>query len=143
MKNSTGYNLTQLLIGSEGTLAIITKIIIKLIPKPKFRSLLLVPFATLEQPAEAVSALFQAGLTPSACEYMEKSALAIGCKATSIRNPSPNAEAVLLIEVDAQTSDEIDRQLEILSEVLTNYHALDIILADTSEKQNELWRIRR
>ncbi|MEW6057323.1 MAG: FAD-linked oxidase C-terminal domain-containing protein [Bdellovibrionota bacterium] len=143
LKNSTGYNLTQLLVGSEGTLAVITKIYLKLIPLPTHRALVLAPFDTLEKPAAAVAALFQAGLTPSACEFMERSAIEAGCKQTSLPNPFPDAQAMLLIEVDGFNQTEIDRQLEVLAQVLEQFDAKDIALAETPERQASLWRIRR
>jgi len=66
LKNSTGYNLTQLIVGSEGTLGIVTKIVLKLLPHPKYDLLMLVPFNSLEKAGEAVSAIFRAGFTASA-----------------------------------------------------------------------------
>lgn len=143
LKNSTGYNLTQLLIGSEGTLAVITKIYLKLIPHPTHRALVLAPFDELEAPAAAVAALFQAGLTPSACEYMERSAVEAGSKQTSIPNPFPNAAAMLLIEVDGFSQNEIDRQLETLAGVLERFGAADMVAAESPERQAILWRLRR
>lgn len=143
LKNSTGYNLTQLLTGSEGTLAVVTKIYLKLIPMPTHRALVLAPFDTLEKPAAAVAALFQAGLTPSACEFMEKSALEAGCRQTSQPNPFPTAAAFLLIEVDGFDQGEIDRQLETLATVLERFGAADMALAETPERQAQLWRLRR
>lgn len=143
LKNSTGYNLTQLLVGSEGTLAVVTKIFVKLVPLPTHKALVLAPFETLEQPAAAVAALFQAGLTPSACEYMEKSALDAGCRQTSQPNPFPNAAAFLLIEVDGFNETEIERQLETLATVLERFSASDMALAETPERQAQLWRLRR
>ncbi|MFZ2785160.1 MAG: FAD-binding oxidoreductase, partial [Sediminibacterium sp.] len=77
LKNSTGYNLTQLLVGSEGTLGIVTKIVLRLIPHPKHDLLMLVPFASLENASAAVSAIFRAGFVPSALELVEIDALKI------------------------------------------------------------------
>lgn len=71
LKNSTGYNLTQLVVGSEGTLGIVTKIVLKLLPLPRYDLLMLVPFKSLEKAGEAVSAIFRAGFTPSALELVE------------------------------------------------------------------------
>lgn len=143
LKNSTGYNLTQLLVGSEGTLAVVTKIYLKLVPLPKFKALVLAPFDTLEKPAAAVAALFKAGLIPSACEFMEASAVEAGSRQTSIPNPFPNAAAMLLIEVDGFEQTEIDRQLEVLAAVLEGFGAADMALAESPEKQALLWRLRR
>src|SRR5829696_7357497 len=77
LKNATGYNLTQLIVGSEGTLGIVTKAVLKLIPHPKYDLSMLVPFKSLEKAGEAVSAIFRAGFTPSALELMEIDALKI------------------------------------------------------------------
>src|SRR5580765_4417223 len=74
LKNSTGYSITQLMVGSEGTLGIVTKIVLKLIPLPSHDLLMLVPFNDLENASEAVSAIFQAGFTPSGLEFMERDA---------------------------------------------------------------------
>ncbi|HQA75468.1 FAD-binding oxidoreductase, partial [Flavobacterium sp.] len=75
LKNSTGYNLTQLMVGSEGTLGVITKIVLKLIPKNNHNVLMLVPFYKAHEACEAVSAIFRAGITPSALEFMERDAI--------------------------------------------------------------------
>src|SRR4029078_4212289 len=80
LKNSTGYNLTQLVVASEGTLGIVTKIVLRLIPLPKYALLMLAPFASLEKASEAVSAIFRAGFTPSALELVEVDALLITTK---------------------------------------------------------------
>src|SRR5438552_5596492 len=80
LKNSTGYNLTQLIVCSEGTLCLVTKIVLRLIPLPKYDLLMLAPFASLEKASEAVSAIFRAGFTPSALELVEIDALNIVSK---------------------------------------------------------------
>src|SRR6185503_5451516 len=77
LKNSTGYNLTQLVVGSEGTLGIVTKIVLRLIPLPLYDLLMLVPFKSLEKAGEAVSAIFRAGFMPSGLELVEVDALKI------------------------------------------------------------------
>jgi len=80
LKNATGYNITQLIVGSEGTLGIVTKIVLRLIPHPKFDLLMLAPFNSLEKASEAVSAIFRAGITPSAMELMEIDAITLASK---------------------------------------------------------------
>jgi len=87
LKNATGYNLTQLIVGSEGTLGIVTKIVLRLIPHPKFDLLMLAPFDSLEKASEAVSAIFRAGITPSAMELMEIESIRLAsklCESTAI-----------------------------------------------------------
>ena len=87
LKNSTGYNLTQLMVGSEGTLGIITKIVFRLVPHPTCDISMLVPFRSAEKACEAVSAVFQAGITPSALEFMEREAIVWTMKFTDINVP--------------------------------------------------------
>ena len=115
LKNSTGYNLTQLIIGSEGTLGVITEATLKLLPLPKFKALLLVPFASAEQACEAVSAIFQAGVQPSAMEFMERSAIVLAQQFTGDFSLQIDQEvqAHLLIEVDAFRSEDLLPQLEL------------------------------
>src|SRR6476659_2333162 len=102
LKNSTGYNLTQLIVGSEGTLGIVTKIVLRLIPLPKYDLLMLVPFTSLEKASPAVSAIFRAGFVPSALELMEIDALNIVSKMVdSTAVPiNDSIAAHLIIEVD-------------------------------------------
>src|SRR5205085_8742271 len=102
LKNSTGYNLTQLVVGSEGTLGLVTKIVLKLIPHPKYDLLMLVPFNDLEKAGAAVSAIFRAGFTPSALELVEIDALKIvSLFVDSVVVPvSDDMAAHLIIEVD-------------------------------------------
>ena len=87
LKNSTGYNLTQLMVGSEGTLGIVTKIVVRLIPLPKHNLLMLVPFFSPEKACEAVSAVFRAGYTPSAMEFMERDAIDFVMQFVDVKKP--------------------------------------------------------
>ena len=107
LKNSTGYNLTQLIVGSEGTLAIITKIVFRLIPHPTNDLTLLVPFFDAEKACEAVAAIFRAGITPSGLEFMERDALIWTQKFTQDETikVADNHQAHLLIEVDGFDND--------------------------------------
>ncbi len=143
LKNVTGYNLTQLLVGSEGTLAIITKIYLQLIPLPPHRSMLLVPFETLESCARAVPAIMNAGIIPSVLEFMEQEALKITEKHLDTKIPNSDAAAQLLIELDGDSPGQIERTAERVCEILMAEGATDVLLADTSAKMNELWSMRR
>src|SRR5687767_7408434 len=102
LKNSTGYNLTTLMVGSEGTLGIVTKIVLKLLPLPAYNMLMLVPFASLEKAGEAVSAIFRAGFTPSALELLEIDALRIVSVfvESAVVPLTDDVEAHLIIELD-------------------------------------------
>lgn len=145
LKNSTGYNLTQLLVGSEGTLGIVTKIVLKLIPLPKFDLLMLAPFASLEKASEAVSAIFRAGFTPSAMELMEIDSIKIVSKMVdSTAFPvSDDIAAHLIIEVDGNNLDILMGEMEAIAEVLATYDAGEIFFADDAQQKTELWKLRR
>ncbi|MEY3349550.1 MAG: hypothetical protein RLY46_1589, partial [Bacteroidota bacterium] len=132
LKNSTGYNLTQLIVGSEGTLAIVTKIVLKLIPLPKYDLLMLVPFNSLEKASEAVSAIFRAGFTPSALELMEIDALMIVSEevGSSSVPVTPDTAAHLIIEVDGNHMDTLMSEMESISELLLQYECGEIYFAD-------------
>ncbi len=145
LKNSTGYNLTQLVVGSEGTLGIVTKIVLKLIPYPKHDLLMLVPFRNLEQAGEAVSAIFRAGFVPSAMELMEINALNIVSKMVdSTAVPvTDDTEAHLIIEVDGNDAEVLMKEMEAIGELLSQYDIGEIYFADDAQQKAELWKLRR
>lgn len=145
LKNSTGYNLTQLMVGSEGTLGIVTKIVLKLIPLPAYDLLMLVPFKSLEKASEAVSAIFRAGFTPSAMELVEIDAIQITAKMLDnyIVPITDDIEAHLIIEVDGNDMDVLMKDMEAISELLIQFDAGDILFADDAQQKNELWKLRR
>lgn len=145
LKNSTGYNLTQLVVGSEGTLGIVTKIVLRLIPLPEFEVLMLVPFKNLEQAGEAVSAIFRAGFVPSAMELMEIDSLKIVSKfvdSTAIAVTDDTA-AHLIIEVDGNNMDVLMGDMEAISNLLAQYDIGEIYFADDAQQKAELWKLRR
>jgi len=145
LKNSTGYNLTQLIVGSEGTLGIVTKIVLKLLPHPKFDLLMLVPFNNLEKAGEAVSAIFRAGFTPSALELVEIDALKIVSKMMdSVAVPvNDDIAAHLIIEVDGNHMDTLMSEMEAIAELLTQFDCGEIFFADDAQQKAELWKLRR
>ena len=145
LKNSTGYNLTQLVVGSEGTLGIITKIVLKLLPFPKHELLMLVPFNSLEKAGEAVSAIFRAGFTPSALELVEIDALKIVSRfVDSTAVPvTDDIEAHLIIEVDGNHPETLMSEMESISELLTQYDCGEVFFADDAQQKAELWKLRR
>jgi glycolate oxidase len=145
LKNSTGYNLTQLMVGSEGTLGIATKIIVKLLPLPKYDLLMLVPFRSLDEACAAVSEVFRAGFTPSALELMERDALdwvSRYVKSTVVKLEE-DVKAHLLIEVDGNDSDVLMKEMEAISELMMRYNTGEILFADAAAQKQELWRLRR
>lgn len=145
LKYSTGYNLTQLMVGSEGTLGIITKIVFKLIPLPKHDLLMLVPFTSAEKACEAVGATFRAGITPSAMEFMERDAIDWSIQYAGEVNFSIKAEwqALLLIEVDGNNMDVLFNDCETISQIMTEHGCDEILMADSADQKASLWKIRR
>ena len=109
LKNSTGYNLTQLVVGSEGTLAVVTEATLKLLPLPTHTALLLAPFPSASAACQAVAAIFQAGVVPSALEFMEREAVALAQTHTGDTSlPLPEGiEAHQLIEVDGFRAEDL------------------------------------
>ena len=145
LKNSTGYNLTQLMVGSEGTLCVVTKIIVKLLPLPKYDLLMLVPFKSLDEACAAVSEVFRAGFTPSAMELMERDALDWVSKyvQSNVVKLEDDIQAHLLIEVDGNDLDVLMKEMEAIAELMNKYHIADILFAESAAQKNELWRLRR
>ena len=144
LKNSTGYNLTQLMVGSEGTLGIITKVVFRLLPFPQQNILMLVPFRQEAQAAEAVSAVFRAGIIPSGMEFMEREAIAWSSDYLKIPLTLPeDIKAHLLIELDGQDLDQLYKEAEQVYGVLETYDVGEILLADTAGQKDDLWKIRR
>lgn len=155
LKNSTGYNLTQLIVGSEGTLGVITKIVFKLLPHPKKNVVMLIPFFSAEKACEAVSAVFRAGVIPSAMEFMERDAIDWAIEfaprpkgSNGETAPAPfrvgaNVAAHLLVEVDGNDLDVMMKDVERISEIMEKHECDEILFADTEEQKQNLWRMRR
>lgn len=145
LKNSTGYNLTQLMVGSEGTLGIVTKIVLKLLPLPTHDLLMLVPFRNLEQAGEAVSEIFKAGFVPSGLELVEIDALKIVSKMvdSSAVPVTDDTEAHLIIEVDGNDPELLMKDMEAIGNLLSQYDIGEIYFADDANQKAELWKLRR
>jgi glycolate oxidase len=145
LKNSTGYNLTQLITGSEGTLAVITKIVLKLIPYPPFNLLMLAQFQNAEEACAVVADIFKSGVIPSGLEFMDKMTIdyAIRYVGSSPFPIPPDCEAILLIEVDGNNIDLLHQDCEKITDTLMQFHVGEILFADSEAQKNELWKLRR
>ncbi|MEW6509427.1 MAG: FAD-linked oxidase C-terminal domain-containing protein [Bacteroidota bacterium] len=143
VKNVSGYNLTQLIIGSEGTLAVITKIVFRLIPLPRHRQVILVAFDRLEDAAAAVAGIFQKGVTPSALEFMERAAVQVAEQRQGKIFPNGDAGAQLFIEVDGNHQESIDEDIRVIAESVETHGALDVLLAQERQKVADIWALRR
>ncbi len=150
LKNSTGYNLTQLMCGSEGTLGIITKIVFKLLGFPQKNVLLLVPFATNEEACRAVAAIFVAGISPSGVEFFEREAAVktIDYCAKVLNSPvttpfPEDRDAYLLCELDGNDEEVLVRDAERVMNVVEKFQAGEVLFAESSAQKEELWKIRK
>ncbi|MGB6084930.1 FAD-binding oxidoreductase [Moheibacter sp.] len=141
LKNSTGLNLTQLFTGSEGTLGIITKAVLKVLPKPTHEVSLLVPFRNASEACEAVAAIFHAGLHPAAVEFMEKRAIdaTVDFLGESMIPIEEDTEAHLLISLD----ENIDTELQKCVETLSKFNIGEILFAENQAEKDRVWHIRR
>lgn len=145
LKNATGYNLTQLMVGSEGTLGIITKIVLRLIPAVKYDLLMLVPFRSAIDACKAVNEIFLAGYTPSALEFMERDALEWSMRyvqSTGIALPG-DIQAHLLVEVDGNKQEQLYEDMEAISAIMQRFDTGEILFADSHEQKQMLWALRR
>jgi len=144
LKNSTGYNLTQLMVGSEGTLGVVTQAVLKLVPAVPHNAVMLVPFRVAEDACRAVSAVFQAGIVPSALEFMEADAIR---HAQDHLNIYPydltDVAAHLLVEVDGHDLEPILATCADVAAILAEYGGGEALFADSPDKKADLWRLRR
>lgn len=145
LKNSTGYNLTQLMVGSEGTLGIITKIVLKLIPAPSHSLLMLVSFSSAMKACAAVSAIFRAGIVPSCLEFMERQAIDLAKNYLQDKTiqVKENTAAQLIIEVDGNHLDSLYEDCEKINQVLETFDCDEVLFADDEATKNSLWKLRR
>ena len=144
LKNATAYNLTQLLVGSEGTLGVITKAVFRLIPLPTRDVLMLVPFYKAEKACEAVPEIFKMGITPSVMEFMERDAIEYVMRYNDIKiNIEENIEALLLIEVDGNDMDVLMKEAELILSVAEKFEIGEVLFADSQAQKDKLWEMRR
>ncbi|HZH87292.1 MAG TPA: FAD-linked oxidase C-terminal domain-containing protein [Brumimicrobium sp.] len=145
LKNATGYNLTQLIVGSEGTLGIVTKIVLRLIPHPTVDMLMLVPFFDAQKACEAVGAIMKTGITPSGLEFMERDAImwTLNKIPTIQLDLAANHAAHLLIEVDGFDESKLIEECEKIAEVLEEFETGEILFADSQAQKDKLWEVRR
>ena len=146
LKNSTGYNLTQLMVGSEGTLGIVTKATLKLLPLPKLNKLILVSFNSALDACAAVSSIFKAGIIPSSMEFMERFAVDWTIKYIDDAHLTmkDDVEALLLIEVDGNNEELLFEDIQKIVEVVEAHNCdEDILFAEDEAQKDQLWFIRR
>ncbi|MDD5259801.1 MAG: FAD-linked oxidase C-terminal domain-containing protein [bacterium] len=143
LKNVVGYDLISLIIGCEGTLAIITRIILKLVPLPKVKIDLLVPFDNYATASQTIVEIIKSKVVPAAIEFMDKESI-LACEECLGRQlPFRDAEAQILIELDGDDKEYLEKQAEMVGELCLNKGAQDVLVADTKANQEKLWEVRR
>ncbi|MGI6083134.1 MAG: FAD-binding oxidoreductase [Limnochordia bacterium] len=138
-KNSSGYGLMHLMIGSEGTLGIITKIHLRLIPLPKKRVSLLVPFASLEEAIRTVPKVLMSRTNPTAIEFMQQDAIYAYEQSMGKSFPHSDAPAYLLLLFDGNSEAELEAAYQAAAETCLAAGALDALIADTSDRHSAVW----
>lgn len=142
MKSSTGFNLLNLMIGSEGTLGIITRAVIQLMPSPQLSRSLIIPYAELEQAIDTVPDLITSKILPLAVEFIPQEVIQITEKYLRKQWPVKVGNTYLLIILDASSEEEMDRLSERVAEICMKRDALDVFVADNPSKQEQVLEIR-
>lgn len=144
LKNSTGYSLTQLFVGSEGSLGVVTKVVVRLLAKPKHNLLLWANVKKATTACKAVSDIMKSGVVPSGMELMERKGIDLACDHLGLHNPlSKNVQAALMIEVDGDNMDQLYADCESIGEILNQHGIEDVLFADSGEQKESWWKIRR
>lgn len=143
VKDVTGYNLIGLLVGSEGTLGIFTKITLKLMALPKANADLLILFKTPEEAIGSVSQILAGGFTPTAIEFMDQSAFRTACDYLNETIPYHEAGAMLLVTVDGAESTQVEQEYEAIGETALSAGAMEVYVADNYTTSERIWKVRR
>lgn len=142
VKTSSGYSLIDLLVGSEGTLGILTKLTVKLIPEPKANISLLIPFDDLDTCIGAVPAVLGCGCEPTAVEFMEREVIACAETYLGKQFPDASADAYLLVRLDGASVEALRPAMDRLTDLALSIGARDVLLADTDERKESIWNAR-
>ncbi|MEJ6951323.1 FAD-binding oxidoreductase [Natronospora cellulosivora (SeqCode)] len=142
IKNNAGYDLMQLLIGSEGTLGIITKVVLKLYPEPKASGTLIVSYDDRHDAFKTVAKILQAGIIPMAIEYVEKREIELAAEGIAKEWPAKNGKYFLMIILSEDSEDDLFEKGGVIDEICTEYNAQDILIAQTLAEQKDILDIR-
>ena len=142
VKNSSGYSIKDLIVGAEGTLAIITKATLKLLPLPKKAISLLVPFEDLETAIETVPKIIKSKSIPTAIEFMQKEAIVAAEEYLGKKFPDHTSDAYLLLTFDGNSREEIEKDYEKVADICLKEGAIDAFISDTEERQESIWSAR-
>jgi glycolate oxidase len=143
VKDVTGYNLTQLITGSEGTMAVITRIILRLIPLPKLRKDFLIPYSSIDQATQTVSEIIRSRIVPTAIEFMERNSFELAESFTKRKLAFRDAAAHLLITLDGNYEEVLEEQQSRIGEICEKNGAFDTLIANTSTARERMWEGRK
>ncbi len=143
VKDVTGYNLTQLMVGSEGTLAVVTRIILRLIPLPRVRMDLLIPFASLDEAARTVSEIIEARIVPTAIEFMERNCFDLAERHIQRKLAFRDAAAHLLITLDGNHLESLEDDRNQVGEICEKNGAYDVLVAMNRPDRERMWEGRK
>lgn len=142
VKNSSGYSLLNLFVGSEGTLGIITKAVLRLLPKPTKSVSLLVPFDTMDKALDCVPLIIKTNTNPTAIEYMSRDTILFSESYLSKKFPDTNHEAYLLLTFDGSSDAEIEKNYSEIADICIEHGAYDAYFIDTDERKKSVWSAR-
>ena len=142
VKNSSGYSLKDLMVGSEGTLGIITRATLRLLPLPKHKISLLVPFPDLPSAIRTVPQIIRASSTPTAVEFMEREVILAAEEFLARKFPDNSADAYLLLTYDGAGREEVDPAWHSAAEICLKAGALDVFISNTLERNESIWAAR-
>ena len=142
IKNVTGYNLTQLFVGSEGTLGVITELVLKLVPLPKVARTAKAIFPRLVDASKCVNNILSAGITPATIELMDETTISTIEEAMHLDLPL-DVEAMLLIEADGMDQEVVLQEIEAIAEICRASNAREVEVARTEQERAKLWTARR
>lgn len=142
VKNSSGYSIKDLICGSEGTLAIVTKAVLKLLPLPKKSISLLIPFSDLEIAINTVPKIIKSKAIPTAIEFMQREVILAAEEYLGKKFPDSTSDAYLLLTFDGNSKEEIEKDYEKVAELCLKEGALDVFISDTEERKEAIWSAR-
>lgn len=143
VKDSTGYSLLDLIIGSEGTLGVVTKAILRLVPKPRYAALIFAPFTSTGDAVMAVKEIIRQKIVPFGLEYMPRHAVLTAERYLERKLPDNEHPAYLIVAVEANNEEELERELETAGELCLENGAVDAYIADTAQRQQQIWEARK
>lgn len=142
VKNSSGYSLKDLMIGSEGTLGFITKATLKLLPLPKKAISLLIPFPSLKQAIDTVPLIIKSKAIPTAVEFMQREVIIDAEEYLGKKFPDSQSDAYLLLKFDGNSTEEIEQQYDRVAKLCLEQGAIDVLISDTEEREDSIWKAR-